>query len=64
MDSIATHLESTMLQTIPTAFYPGGASHPESCRRPLAQQAAHWLLRYWNSQCRHAERPDRFVPSY
>jgi hypothetical protein len=64
MDSIANHPESTMLQKIPTAFFATAASRPESCRWPLAGRLARWLLRCWESQCRHAERPDRFVPRY
>lgn len=64
MDSIATQPESTMLQKIPTAFFPTAASHPESGRPALTRRLARWLLRCWESQCRHAERPGRFVPRY
>lgn len=64
MDSIATHPEFTMLQKIPTAFFPPAAWHPQPRRQPLARRLGHWLLRCWESQCRHAERPERFVPRY
>jgi len=38
--------------------------------RPIEPQRAptHWLarglLRWWQAECRRAERPDRFVPYY
>ncbi len=51
-----------MLQKIPNTFPRTAASLPESGARPLARRLVPWLLRCWESQCRHAERPGRFVP--
>jgi len=33
-------------------------------RSPLLQRIAAWLQCRWQSECRRAERPDRFVPYY
>ena len=60
MDSITP--ESTMLQDTLTAFVPRTAPRAATRGRPLARRLAEWLVRCWQSQCRHAERPDRFVP--
>ncbi len=32
--------------------------------RQMSYWLVSWLSRFWLAQCRHAERPDRFVPRY
>ena len=47
-------------------------THPDESLAPtseprlpaLVRALRVWLLGFWASQCRHAERPDRFVPRY
>jgi hypothetical protein len=33
-------------------------------RSRLLSRIAGWLRRFWQSECRRAERPDRVVPYY
>jgi hypothetical protein len=55
--------EADMLQPI---------THPDESLAPtseprlpaLVRALRVWLLGFWASQCRHAERPERFVPRY
>jgi hypothetical protein len=32
--------------------------------RPVWRYVMSWLQRCWQSECRRAERPDRYVPYY
>ncbi|HEY2926915.1 hypothetical protein [Piscinibacter sp.] len=38
------------------------ASRPVDPQPARAHGLARWLLRWWQAECRRAERPDRFVP--
>jgi hypothetical protein len=54
-------LETVMsLTTHPLPQVP--ASRPVDPQPARAHGLARWLLRWWQAECRRAERPDRFVP--
>lgn len=45
------------------AIFPGAVATGPS-RHSLLTRVKGWLQRYWQSECRRADRPDRVVPYY